>query len=280
MDEPSLQGKVALITGTSTGLGRAAAEVFARRGASVLAVARRAELGRELEDEVRAAGGSCRFVRADISRVDECARVVREAVDAFGRLDVLINNAGVVSDPPIIPSHELDEAQWDRVLGTNLKGAFFCCRHALPEMIRGGGGQILNIASINAIEGPTRMVAYSSAKAGLVQMSRTLAVEYLEHGVRVNAIILGGVHSEQQALSTAAFARWVLGREPDDQPPPDYMQDPADVARALALLCHDDARLITGATIAIDRAMTAGGLASSLIYMTSAGLWSLPGSAS
>jgi NAD(P)-dependent dehydrogenase (short-subunit alcohol dehydrogenase family) len=270
-------GKVALVTGVTSGLGRAVARRFALQGAAVLGVARREALGRELEKELRDAGGALRFVAADVRRVEDCRRAVDAALGAFGRLDVLVNNAGVEGDPPVQPSHGVTEEQWDAVVDTNLKGAFFCARFAIPAMIEQGGGVILNIASINAIEGPARMAAYSASKAGLVQLSRTLAVEYLAEGIRVNAIILGGVASEAQERSTRAYARFVRGEEAVDTPaaPAAFLQDPDDVARALALLCEADAAPISGATIAIDRTMTAGLMASTLVYMTSAGLWTL-----
>jgi NAD(P)-dependent dehydrogenase (short-subunit alcohol dehydrogenase family) len=277
----ALSGKVALVTGVTSGLGRAVARRFARGGVSVVGVGRREALGRELEQEVERSGGTLRFEVADVRRVADCERAVRAALDAFGRLDILVNNAGVEGDPPVQPSHEVSEAQWDDVVDTNLKGAFFCSRFAIPALLAQGGGVILNIASINAIEGPARMAAYSASKAGLVQLSRTLAVEYLAEGIRVNAIIMGGVASEAQERSSRAYARFVRGDQADapGAPPPTtvFLQDPDDVAGSLALLCEDEARSITGATIAMDRTMTAGLMASTLVYMTSAGLWSLEG---
>ena len=273
----SLEGKVALVTGTSSGLGYALARVFARQGAKVVAAARRRERGEALVREVREAGGECVFVPTDVAIVDDCRRAAEAAIDAFGRLDLLVNNAGTGSTPPVIPSHEVEEAQWDAVVDTNLKGAFFCSRYALPALVESGRGHIVNISSLNAITGPARMAAYSSSKAGLLQLTRTLAVEYQPQGVRVNAIVLGGVASEMQRQSSVALARFVTGREPDLSASSPTMQDPEDVARAIAALCQDDAQPITGAEIAIDCAATAGAMASNLIYMTTAGVWKYPG---
>ena len=272
----SLEGKVALITGTSSGLGYAMARVFSSQGAKVVAAARRRERGEALEKEVRKAGGECVFIKTDVARVEDCRQAVQGALDTFGRLDLLVNNAGIGSDPAVIPSHEVEEAQWDAVVDTNLKGAFFCSRYALPALIASGRGHIVNISSLNAIAGPARMAAYSSSKAGLLQLTKTLAVEYQPEGVRVNAIILGGVASETQQRSSAAMASFVTGKDPDDIAVSAAMQDPEEVSRAIALLCHDDAHLITGASIAIDRAATAGAMASHLIYLTTAGVWKFP----
>lgn len=271
----SLEGRVALVTGTSSGLGYALARVFARQGAKVVAAARRRERGEALVKEIRETGGECVFVPTDVAIVDDCRQAVEAALDAFGGLDLLVNNAGTGSDPPVIPSHEVEEAQWDAVVDTNLKGAFFCSRYALPALIESGRGHIVNISSLNAVTGPARMAAYSSSKAGLLQLTKTLAVEYQPEGVRVNAIILGGVASETQQRSSEALSRFVTGREFDSSSSP-MLQDPEEVARAIAVLCRDDASPITGASIAIDRAATAGAMASSLIYMTTAGVWSYP----
>ena len=140
-------------------------------------------------------------------------------------------------------------------------------------------GVILNIASINAINAQAHQAAYNSSKAGLVQLSKTLAVEYLLDGIRVNAIVMGGVDSPQADRARDSYAQYVRGPEfvRADTARSPMMQDPEDVGRTLALLCHDDAHLITGATIAIDRAITAGFLASTMVHLTSAEIWTTPG---
>jgi NAD(P)-dependent dehydrogenase (short-subunit alcohol dehydrogenase family) len=277
-----LDGKVALVTGVTSGLGRGIATAFVKRGAQVVGTGRREELGHEVETDLRSGGGTFSFVTGDVTVVADCQRMVQATVDKHGRIDVLVNNAGFEGDPPSIDSHELDEAQWDAVVDTNLKGAFFCCRYAIPHMREQASGVILNIASINAVaRGPARMTAYSSSKAGLVQMSKTLAVEYLFDGIRVNAIVMGGVDTPQAARSQESFAKHVRGPDYEWSPEPSAMdsflkQDPEEVGAALALLCSEDARLLTGAEIALDRAMSAGFLDSLTTYMTCGGLWGTP----
>src|SRR5205085_536577 len=145
-----LEGRVALITGVSSGLGWELARVFAARGAAVVGVARRNDRGAALAREIAGAGGTFEFQQADVSRVAECERVVRAAVAGHGRVDMLINNAGSVGPAPVRSSAEVDESSWDEVLGVNLKGTFFMCRYVLEHMYGSGGGVILNVASINA----------------------------------------------------------------------------------------------------------------------------------
>jgi NAD(P)-dependent dehydrogenase (short-subunit alcohol dehydrogenase family) len=272
--------RVVIVTGATSGLGRATAVLFAARGASVVAAGRRVPEGEALVQEVADTGGDLAFVATDVRRVDDCEALAAAAMDRYGRIDVLVNNAGTEGEEPIVDSHEVTEAQWDDVVDTNLKGAFFCCRYALAHMRRRQSGVVLNIASINAIEGPARMAAYSASKAALVQLSRTLAVEYVHDGIRVNAVVVGGVDTPQAERTRAAIRRHVLGTDDPPVPPAPKRRNPLvyapdEAARTLVLLADDDA-LMTGATIALDRAMTAGSMASTMIYMTSAGIWTKP----
>jgi len=165
------------------------------------------------------------------------------------------------------------------VIDTNLKGTAFCCRYAIPHMLEQGGGMLLNIASINAIEALAHMTPYNTSKAGVVQLTRTLAVEYLLQGIRANAVVLGGAEGETGSRTQDGLARYMRGpdfvrtvAEPD--PLARLMiQSSDEVGTVLAMLCSDDARLLTGATIALDRAMTAGFTTSMLVHMTTAELW-------
>lgn len=274
----AVAGLVTVVTGGTSGLGRAIVELFAQAGAPVVFGARRAAVGADLAGRLTRLGRDATFVETDVRRVGDCAALIDAALERHGRIDVLVNNAGTEGDPPIQPSHLSSEEHWDEVVDTNLKGAFFCCRSALGAMVSQRSGVILNIASINAIEGPTRMAAYSASKAGLVQLSRTLAVEYVHDGIRVNAILIGGVATEQAARTRAAIAEFMTGEAPPATAPAKpnpLVYQPEEAARVIALLCGDDAQ-ITGATIAVDRAMSAGSMASTMIYMTSAGIWQKP----
>ena len=269
-----LTGKVAVVTGVSSGFGRAIATTFAAEGAKVVGVARGEEAGRQVEAAVRADGGELVFVPGDVRRVDDCRRAVTTAAESFGRVDILVNNAGTAGGEPVAASHEVTEADWDDVLDTNLKGAFFCCRFALEHMVRQRDGVILNIGSVNAVQAVARMAAYNASKAALVQLSNTLAVEYTEYGIRVNAIVLGGGPTPTADGVSDAMAR--LMRGPEYERPARLTTGAvgpfADFARLVTVLCTDDARLVTGAVIAVDRGISAGLLSSTMMYLRQGGL--------
>ncbi|MGE0387460.1 MAG: SDR family NAD(P)-dependent oxidoreductase [Gammaproteobacteria bacterium] len=259
----TIRDKVAVITGVSSGLGRECVKVFAAQGARVVGSARRAEAGAELEREVRAAGGQARFVACDLRRVEECDRLIDAAVDAYGRVDILINNAAARSNPPLLAFDRVDEANWDDVLDTNLKAAFFCARAAVRDMLKRGSGMIVNIASYTAVEAVAGMAPYAISKAGLIHMTRMLAVEYMDRGIKSNVIILGGVNTGQAARTQAAVDSFTAGAAGAAPVAPARrssvpMYESAEVARTLALLCHDDARAITGGSIPIDYGVAAG----------------------
>jgi NAD(P)-dependent dehydrogenase (short-subunit alcohol dehydrogenase family) len=269
--EGLLEGKVAIVTGVSAGVGAGIARAFVDRGAQVVGLARRKEQGEALRAEMKVPDNYT-FVQTDISVVADCARAVTAAIEAYGRIDILINNAGSSGPRPVVPAVDTTEAEWDEVLDTNLKGAFFMCKHALPHLIAGGGGTIINMASIGAEVGLANMSHYNASKAGLVQMTRTLAVEQLQNGVRSNVILLGMAASAMADGVTRAMGQFMRGPEFEPSLPNPLEMDPYDVGRTLALLCCDDARLITGATIAIDTGMSAGLLGSTLSYLACAEL--------
>ncbi len=273
----SLSGKVALVTGATSGLGRSVAAVWAAQGARVLATGRREELGTALEKGVRNAGGELTFLRSDVSRREDCRGAVEAAVATYGRLDILVNNAGI--EGPVTDAHELEEDDWEEVLAINLSGAFYCAKHAIRAMkAQGGGGSLLHISSINAVEAVGHMIAYNASKAALVQLGRSLAVEYLFDGIRSNVILLGGVRGGETGVRTqdklASLMRGPDYVRPTEEDPlaEHVLQHPDEVAGMLALLCSDEARLLTGATIAMDRAMTAGFTSSMMIHLSTAGL--------
>jgi NAD(P)-dependent dehydrogenase (short-subunit alcohol dehydrogenase family) len=269
-----LDGKVALITGVSSGFGRSCGRIFAEAGAKVVGVARRSDRGRALEDEVRSSGGEFTFVAADVTRTEACREAVAAAVATYGRLDILVNNAGAAGSHPVEASHLVSEADWDEVVDTNLKGAFFCCRHAIGAMRTTGGGVIWNIASINAVQAIARMAAYNASKAALLQLTRTLAVEYGEDNIRVNAIVLGGGGTEMATFVADEMARTMRGPDYERSRPAPRM-DLDDFARLLVLLACDEARLLTGAVVAVDRGISAGLLTSRMIWAKAADLTDL-----
>jgi NAD(P)-dependent dehydrogenase (short-subunit alcohol dehydrogenase family) len=264
----NLTGKVVLVTGVSSGLGRAIVEVFTEGGAQVVGAARRAKEGEALAAKVAADGGAFTFVGGDVADPKDWSRLVETCLEAHGRIDVLINNAAVTGEPDVSPVEDLKLETWDQVLAVNLRGAFLGCQAVLPVMKLQRDGVILNVASFNARFGLAGLAPYNASKAGLVQLSNSVATESHDFGVRSNAILLGGVQTEGGHATAIALGRLAKGdpaaQERDGAPGP-AGADPRAVAEALAVLCLQEARLITGAEIAVDQAMLAGRAASLLI---------------
>ncbi|SHH06992.1 3-oxoacyl-[acyl-carrier protein] reductase [Jatrophihabitans endophyticus] len=272
----NLEGKVALITGATSGNGRTLTRNFLRRGARVVGTGRRAELGEKIAEDLGELAANYHFVAGDVTSVASCEEMVRGAVDRFGRLDILVNNAGVLGDPGLVDSHEATEEWWDAIIDTNLKGAFFCSKYALAQMVEQRSGVIVNVASINGATSPiARMAAYNASKAGLVQLSKSQAIEYADRGIRSLVVILGGVDGETGTQAREALTRYVRGadavmRQEDSK---DVVMPSEGVADAIATLASDDCAQITGAEVAVDMGVTAGALNSTFIYMTASGVW-------
>jgi meso-butanediol dehydrogenase/(S,S)-butanediol dehydrogenase/diacetyl reductase len=197
-----------------------------------------------------------------VSDAAECQRFVTKAIDRFGRIDIIVNNAAVTTDPFVQRIEDSDPGEVRRVMETNYEGAFNICRIALPYMIAAGRGVVVNIASMNAVLSPAGTAAYNASKAALVALTRTLAVEGVDHGVRANAIILGGTRTEMASKAIISRYEKRHNRRLTDADEIEqllaHLADPAEVARAVALLCQDDAAPITGSEISINAAMTAG----------------------
>ncbi len=251
-----LAGKVAIITGSTSGIGRRTAEVFAQEGACVLVSGRREERGEQVAADIRAAGGEALFLKNDVTEPDDLQALVRFAVDTWGRLDILMNNAWSGKSDSVT---ELSLEDWQHALDVSLTATFLACKYAIPEMIKAGGGSIINISSIHGLLARTHNAPYSTVKAGLLHLTRQMAVEYGAHNIRVNAICPGGTilpeneeqysaaleaHPEQRAIEARLYP--LLGR-------PAYA---IEIARAALFLASDDAGYITGNTLVLDGGMT------------------------
>lgn len=243
-----LDGKVALVTGASSGLGAATATVFAQRGASVFGIARDSERLATVFADV--AGG--RYASVDITTPAACQQAVDGCIAQFGRLDTLVNVAGFHQ---MRHTQTMTDDDWERDLAVNLNGPFYLCRAALPHLLE-AGGNIVNVASIAGVEGEVYSAGYCAAKHGLIGLTRALAVEFTKEKLRVNAICPGGMLTPQVTEFQA----------PED---PDYnlilriaaprgMMDPVDVATAIAFLASDDAAAIHGAVYRVDNGKGAG----------------------
>ncbi len=247
-----LAGKTALITGAATGIGRAVALRFAAEGANVVVnYYRQKEEGEQVvslcqaeQKQAGATGATTILLQADVSKEDDVERMFRDALDYFGRLDILINNAGIQE---AAPSAEVEMASFDRVLGVNLRGAFLCSRAAIRHFLeRGEGGVILNDSSVHEIIPKPHYISYSISKGGMRNMTRTLALEYADKGIRVNAVAPG-------AIVTPINDSWIhdpTAREAvESHIPMGRAGEPDEIAAVFAFLASDEASYITGQTI-------------------------------
>jgi NAD(P)-dependent dehydrogenase (short-subunit alcohol dehydrogenase family) len=249
-----LDGKVALITGAGSGIGREASRLFAREGARVVAVDRDAATADETAAIVAKDGGEALPVAADVAVSADCERMVAAAEDQYGRLDVLFNNAGVMltSDDDALTT---DEDTWDTTLDVNAKGVFLGCKHGIPALRRAGGGAIVNTASFVAKLGAaTSQVAYTASKGAVLALTRELAVIHAREGIRVNALCPGPLRTEllMRFLDTEEKRQRRLVHIPMGR-----FGEAAEIARAALFLASDDASFMTGAELLVDGGITA-----------------------
>jgi NAD(P)-dependent dehydrogenase (short-subunit alcohol dehydrogenase family) len=244
----SLQDKVAIITGAASGIGRASAVRFAAEGAKVLVSDVDDAGGRETVKLVESAGGQATFAHADVSREADVRAMVEAAVSAYGRLDALFNNAGIEGQMGV-PTGEESIENWDRTIAINLTGVFLGCRYAIPTMLKTGGGSIVNNASVAGLVGFPGIVAYCASKGGVVQITRTVALEYATQNIRVNCLCPGVIDTPmvRRAAPDAAAEEAFTAMEPVGR-----MGKPEEVAALAAFLASDDASFITGAIIPVD----------------------------
>ncbi|HEV7862284.1 MAG TPA: SDR family oxidoreductase [Acidimicrobiia bacterium] len=246
-------------------------------GLAVVGMARRTDLGADVAKEIDAAGGEFHFVRGDVSRPGDCDAAVAETLDRYGRLDVLVNNAGRQLDP-LRRVEEMSDAEWRSIMDVALDGVFYMSRAALPTMQAQQDGAIVTISSFAGVQVVARTGAYGAAKAAVIQLMRTIAVENAGTGVRANAVLVGAVPTEMANSALLDMGRYVRGADwmPDLDAGPGAlgagMMEPEGLGRAVAVLCSDDSREITGAAIAVDRGFTSGSLLSHLLYLGAAQL--------
>lgn len=249
--EKRFAGKVALVTGSTSGIGQATAELFAAHGAAVIVTGRRSDRGENVVGGIRARGGEATFMRLDVLNPESIRAVVRDSLRVYGKLDCAFNNAGVPGEN-VRNTSEHSEENWDAVMNTNLRGVWLCMKHELSQMRHQGSGAIVNCASIYAHQGSDFGIApYIASKHGVLGLTRAAAVEFARHGIRVNAVSPGITRSE---LSTPA-----LEAMPDEfnaqiqrNVPLGRIAEAEEIGRAVLWLCSTEASFVTGQSVVVD----------------------------
>lgn len=257
-------GKVALVTGGNSGIGRATAIAFAREGADVVIAARRAEQGRETVGQIEQFGGSALFVSTDVSKARDAEHVVARAVEHFGRLDYAFNNAAR-TDETYALSADQSEDEFDKTIGVNLKGVWLGMKYQIRQMLAQDpkGGAIVNTSSVNGLGGAPQASFYAATKAGIIALSKSAAWEYAKDNIRINALVAGAFHTP---LLDASFNR-AAGGDPEaaravearwsSMTAAGRIGDPAEAADAVLWLCSDASRYVIGHSLIVDGGLTA-----------------------
>lgn len=247
----NFEGRVALVTGGSSGLGEATALKFAGAGAKVVIAARRVDQSEAVVRQIADQGGEAHFVQADVSRAADAEHMVRETVKKFGRLDCAVNNAGI-SGPRYTPLADVTEEQWDQVMNVNLKGVWLCMKHEIPAMLASGGGAIVNIASIYGLKpADSGHVPYGASKHGVIGLTTGAAVDYGQMSIRINAVAPGFTHSEMvdvnRPRAAESYRRLVARHSGMNR-----LGNAAETANAIAWLCSSEASYVNGAVLTVD----------------------------
>ncbi|GLS45596.1 SDR family NAD(P)-dependent oxidoreductase [Methylobacterium brachythecii] len=238
-------GKVAFVTGAAGGIGRAAAIAFAVEGARVAILDRTEDALRSTEAAAKAAGGEVLAITCDVSRPEQVEAAVNQVVERFGRLDVAFNNAGV--ENKAAPLHEIELEEWDRILGINLRGTFVCMKHELAQMVRQGGGVVVNTASGAGICGVAGGASYAASKHAIIGMTKSAALDYAKQNIRVNAVLPGNIETPMMDRFTGGDIQKAIDLEPVGR-----LGKPEEIAEAVLWMASDLGGFVTGAATVID----------------------------
>ena len=247
------EGKVALVTGGGSGIGRATSLAFANEGAKVVIDDINVEGGEETLAMVKSAGGEAVFVKANVSKAAEVEAMVQKAIDTYGRLDCAYNNAGV--GEPLKRVHKTSEDNWDRVMATNLKGVYLCMKYEIPHMLKQGKGAIVNTSSLAGLKGLSGQAAYVASKHGVVGLTKSAAIEYATLGIRINCICPGVINTPLIAPNMKDRPHVEKGYI--DMEPIGRLGKPEEIASAVLWLCSDEASFAIGSIFSVDGGVVA-----------------------
>jgi NAD(P)-dependent dehydrogenase (short-subunit alcohol dehydrogenase family) len=246
------QGKVALVTGGASGIGRATALAFAEKGAKVVVADLTVTEGEKTVLMIKDAGGAAIFVQADVSKAQEVEAMIKKTLETYGRLDCAFNNAGVGNPGSTV---DCTEAEWDQTLQINLKGVWLCMKYEIPQMLKQGSGSIVNTASAGGLIGTPGLAAYTASKHGVVGVTKTAALEYVQQGIRVNAVCPGTVLTPLVKAGITAYPdleKTLLSKHPMGR-----FGKPEEIAEAVLWLCSDAASYVTGIALSVDGGVVA-----------------------
>jgi NAD(P)-dependent dehydrogenase (short-subunit alcohol dehydrogenase family) len=236
---------IAFVTGAASGIGRATAVAFATEGAIVAILDRSEDALRETADAIKSAGGKVLTIACDVSEPEEVEAAVARTIEAFGRIDIAFNNAGV--ENKAAPLAEIELAEWDRILDINLRGTFVCMKHELAQMVRQGSGVIVNTSSGAGIRGVAGGAAYAASKHAIIGLTRSAALDYAKLGIRVNAVLPGNIETPMMDRFTGGDIQKAIDLEPVGR-----LGKPAEIAEAVLWMCSDLGGFVTGAATVID----------------------------
>ena len=248
-----LKNKVALVTGGTSGIGESTALLFAEAGAKVVIAGRRETEGNAVVEQIRKAGGEATFIKTDVGKAAEVQALVQKTIDKYGRLDTAFNNAGVEGNwTPLV---EMPEEDWDRVIDTNLKGAWLCLKYEIPQMLKTGGGTIVNMSAVAGLMGTPAAAHYGASKHGVIALTRTAALEHASHNIRVNAVCPAVIETP---MGERLFGAPEVRPEAVAMHPIGRFGTPREIAEAVLWLASEKSSFMTGHYIVLDGGFLAG----------------------